>query len=80
MLTGGVKHTGVRAIRAKEAQEVADDCQTQEDFRAEKSKKTGGTRQHHHDLSRVEEDGDSRSGGEGRRKRKKGGMMYLWNS
>lgn len=38
MLTGGVKHIGVRTIRAKEAQEVADDCQTQEDFRAEKSK------------------------------------------
>lgn len=40
MLTG-VKDIEFRMVMAKEAQEVADDCQTQEDFRAEKSKKTG---------------------------------------
>lgn len=65
MLTGGV-----RTVRVKEAQEVAGDCQTQEDFRAEMSEKTGWNKQHHHDLSHVQENGDSLSGLEGERRRK----------
>lgn len=80
MLTGGVKHIGVGTIRVKEAQEVADDCQTQEDFRAEKSKKIGWNRQHHHDLSHVQENGDNLSGLEWERGRTKGRMIYLLNS
>lgn len=43
-------------------------------------KKTGWNRQHHHDLSHVQENGDNRSGLEGERRRKKGRMIYLLNS
>ena len=57
MLTG-VKDIGWRMIKAKEAQEVADDCQTQEDVRAEKSKKIGWDRQPHHDFSPGQENGE----------------------
>ena len=36
-----MKYIGFGKIREEEAQEVRDDCQTQEDLRAEKSKKRG---------------------------------------
>lgn len=67
-----VKDSGWRMIRAKEAQRVASDCQTQGDFRAERSKKIGWGRQHHHDLSPGQEHGEYLSGLEGVRRRKKG--------
>lgn len=57
MLTG-VKDIGFGKVRAKEAQEVADDRQTPEDFRAEKLKKIGWDWQHYHGFYHVQENGD----------------------
>lgn len=79
MLTG-VKDIGFVKIRAKEAQEVANDCQTQEDFRVEKSKKRGWDRQHHHGFTHVQGNGDNSSGLEDMRDRKKGRMSIFIHS